>query len=82
MLHQICHISENLQSSAFEKQLREIDEAIMGEAVFSKKPSSAESVPAFSIDLQNLAQSSRISEGSEKWDKGVEIWTGLEEELA
>nr|POE88689.1 hypothetical protein CFP56_63681 [Quercus suber] len=81
MSHQICHISENLQSLAFEKQLREIDEAIMGEDVFSKKSSSVESVPAFLVNLQNLAQSSRISKGSEKWDKGVKIWAGLKEEL-
>lgn len=30
MSHQICHILKNLQSPAFEKQIKEIDEAITG----------------------------------------------------
>lgn len=51
MTHQICQILENLQLPAFEHQIREIDEAITGEAGISKKQSSAKSVLDISTDL-------------------------------
>lgn len=81
MPHLLCPIPKNLRSLAFEKQIREIDEAILGGAVTSEKPSSAECDPVFSADMQTLAQSTKTSGGSELRDEGVGNWAGLEKEL-
>lgn len=70
-----------MQAAAFEKQLSEIDKALKGEAVFSEKPSSAKSVSVVAADLQNLAQSSRVDEESEKREEKVEKWVGRVEDL-
>ena len=53
---QIRQIPKNLQSLAFEKQIREIDEAITGDAVISEKPLNSDSVQDILADLQNTAQ--------------------------
>ena len=81
MMHQTCQIPGNMQAAAFEKQLSEIDKALKGEAVFSEKPSSAKSVSVVAADLQNLAQSSRVDEESEKREEKVEKWVGHVEDL-
>ena len=70
--HQIHQIQKNLESPTFEMQIRKIDEAIMGGAIISKNLLSAESVPEISADLQNMAQSTRVNEGSDKQENKVE----------
>lgn len=81
MPHLLCPIPENLRSPAFEKQIREIDEAILGGAVTSEKQSSAESDPVFSADMQTSAQSTKTSSGCDLKDEGVGNWAGQEKAL-
>lgn len=52
----ICPISKNLQPTAFEKQLSDIDAAIAGGTLVMEKPLSPDRVQVHSVDLQTMAQ--------------------------
>ena len=71
-----------MQSPTFEKQIREIYEAITGEVIISENPLNADSVLDISIDLQNTVQSTRVKEGIDKRENKVESWAGLNVDLA
>lgn len=78
---QTCPIPENLQSTAFEKQLCDIVAAIAGGTSILEQPLNPDTVQDFLAERLNTAQEKKVNEGVEKKDYSSDVLVGPKVDL-